>query len=213
MNSRNPLKTFVRRLGHMSTYYDSSIDLNRERDKMGEDFERELGHIRQHGRMDIPPTAILSYKNTGRLKTIRCEGFSLTDKFPNNVLFARAESPVTVMVFWVTDMVVEYQDNLIVSAKLMGHSFTKLDAAWSFELRTRLPNGRYVCDKVITSKDTWSLQVANPFHHETSLDWKSVVGKGMALPLTSNFVAPKRRSRPPRNLVLHVTLLQHCIPT
>lgn len=79
-NTLHAMKKFVKRLAVMATYFDPSLDIGRQGDMMGPEFDRELDVIKNLGHLDIAPTTVLSFKNTGRSQQLVCEGFTLTNK-------------------------------------------------------------------------------------------------------------------------------------
>lgn len=79
------MAAFVKRLSMMATYYkgDGFDDASAGTDKGDSDimFARELELIKKYGTLDLPPSAVLRFRDTGRTKRLECAGFVLTDRY------------------------------------------------------------------------------------------------------------------------------------
>lgn len=54
-----------------------------------ERFQLEMRLIRNTGKLELPPSTVFSMRKLGKLQTMECAGFTITNRFPNNVVVVR----------------------------------------------------------------------------------------------------------------------------
>lgn len=132
-------------------------------------FSKRLEYIKEVGSLEIPPTTFLSFKSTSFGKSLLCEGFTLTNWFPNNFAIVRTTRGQP-RVIVVKDINFDAENE----PYLVGAAFSKLESV--YQIRGLYDFAQHHCYKVSELQSTteiWSVK-------------ERLIGKGFALDLAIN---------------------------
>jgi hypothetical protein len=113
-----PLKVLLRKL---IENYRSQLDIFQRVDR--DEFVEEMRLIRRNKNIELPPNWVRRFYKKGKLDSLACAGFRLSNRFPNNIAVIRDDiSAFKIGVLWVTKIQHDPQSKR--TAKVFGHKFS-----------------------------------------------------------------------------------------
>jgi hypothetical protein len=116
--AEEPLTVLLRKL---IDNYRSQHDIFQRFDR--DEFVEEMWLIRRKKKIELPPNWVRGFYKKGKLDSLNCAGFRLSNRFPNNIAVIRDDSSVfRIGVLWVTRIQHDPQSRR--TAEVFGHKFS-----------------------------------------------------------------------------------------
>lgn len=142
--------------------FNRDFDTKYERDA----FVRELMLVRNSASLELPANVVKGFTHSGNLHTLECVGFTLTNRFPNNIAIVQDDyHEFKRGVMWVTSIEVPSPEDYS-GVKIHGHVFADIDD---------------ISCHPVASHTYGTFLAGNPHPQAMAYPMEKIIGKGMAL--------------------------------